>query len=280
MIEGRKNQVKKINEAFFKVSSEDVHEVDLLMGDFEKALRSFLLFLIINTIIKETDDKTGMLHELQRNCRPGMVVSFRKLVKREKNNGNYKKGSGTGGDFINELTELEVEDFDEVTSGIDFSRIEAITGLNEVEIRKKFLLLLEKAKKFRDKNYYGRIVEMNEKIELHKDRDERKREKIFEKDERIGEISLKMRVFRDRFQFEPKLMRDCLNEMAEIINLYHKIFWWLGVDLCIKPKKEFRKYIKDWFLMFSAEVAEVKVESMIISLKKELKQSLDLCLWG
>lgn len=296
------NKIEKMNRIYFEQVGSSKYQYDLILDDFRNALHSFLIYLVVDMVLcemaeeniykqEEWDGKIRSaigingnylqeLREFRRVIMLGVIVDLRKLTKAEKTTKNVNSiGSGTIGDFINDLANLEEQDLASMMNGKIIS--EMVDEEEEQNIKRNFEKAIRMAKKIRSKNYYLLLVKENEGIGLHKDRVPEKRRIV---DERIirdsGCIPCRIKTYADRIKIDVETVEECFNEIAEVIQTYYDALWWCNIIPYTHRKVfDYPEYIRGCFKIFRKEIDEKTIDSIIENGKNKLGRAIDLC-WG
>lgn len=292
------NEITRINKAHFgKDGAPKNIERDFLLDDFQTALANMIQRDILNAIMIEADKKfstsrTGYRCEAKTtffgNFDPdnfliildfrdtfdiGLLANLRKLIKPESRTNRENPGACTGGDFIEDMSNLKLSD---VKNYYRKYHTFQITNAEE-----KYDNLKKSVKLFKDKGYNNRLIKENEGVALHKDRMPDKRE-IVRKEESVdfmnSEFKSAKTVTRRIFSIDQVLVTDCLNNLADVISSYFQ----LVPDAYSWPRTLYpslKRYVQGLYDVFSQSIPEEDKNREYEAILRNLKPSLELIKW-
>jgi len=306
------NKVAVLNDVYFGSDKSK----NYIKHDFRRALEGFIqrevvLHVMIESSKKRHDtqentddnghvvsvahgdfdpDNAGFLYSIFKNHELGSMLDLRLLLTNQE--------SGAGGSFVNDLMELELDDFidyylnkkpdsivipsflswqfmksrhDEKMKGDEFIRF------HMEDIAKAVEQLKSKARKFNDSNYKNRIVTNYEALKFHKDRQPNKYE-INEVAETMGPLSYMKTTRKDLSKVETKLISKALNEFAELVEMYRLLAG--GIDGLYGSSWPLETYVKRTFEIFNKDVPMEVKDKVIADLEKHLSVSFKHTMWS
>lgn len=301
------SKIDKINEEYFGKDKAK----NYLANDFLTALkgiiqRSIMIYVLKecqksrsnkkesedengNKIIRRGDfdpDNTAFLLSIFSTHQKGFMIDMRMLL------GGKSKEAGSGGKFIEDLIKLSTDDFMAFYKGSGSKgkvprflvgkligskeKGEDFIDNNRTDIEKAVSELIKKAQKFRDKGYHNKIIKNYEALKFHKDRQPEKYE-VIEKIEKIGFLRINAANKRDKATVEVVKISECLNEFAEIVDLYLQLT--SDNEHFYSSVGTLEEYVKRTFAVFAKQVPDDMQQKAIKEIAKHLCKSLDVVRW-
>jgi hypothetical protein len=236
------------------------------------------------------EDNAGFLYPIIKNQELGLMIDLRLLL--------TKKEKGAGGKFIKDLPSLKPEDFINYFKFSKDNGATIIPRLLDVEfiasrkaktkqsggdfidshsqkIEQAVNEMIDKAKKFNDKNYSKLLVEEYEALKFHKDKQPEKYE-ITEKKEGLGNFTFTTTTKRDKSKIESKKITEALNDFSEIVGIYQQL---IGIANFDGSSWTLDAYIERTFALFRKEVPEEVRKDTLNDIQKYLRSPLNLMMW-
>jgi len=284
-----------ISKTYFGNTIEDVSidkTCDYLKDDLIKAMCSVIHVDILNYIMKCSGYSVA-LEDLRDLCMTGLVSNLRKMVKREraKRDGKIncftgKAGGCTGGDFIDDLCMLKIDDLNRYKKVR--LPIAIIFGNDSSDcLEKRFEELCVSAKTIRDKGYYERILKKNEGLILHKNHYPKKRTIIdcrvqncnssFNNEKAFKSI---VTTYRNDVDMDLKLIAGCLNDFSGLIDNYEKLMYEFGIEFVGSPQSNVIEYINNIIRIYGDKLQKNDIEIITDSIVKILNPTISTCGWS
>ncbi len=253
------DKIAKINDEFFGLDKSKTYIKD----DFYSALRGTIVRSILIELLIELNknrtkkqnlpdgatafgdfdpDNAGFFADIFYTYEKGWMLDFRILLggrRRKVEDSNMRtREKGSGGKFIDDLTELVTDDFmnyyiqpdrtivpnfllQKIIKENSTNTSKFITD-NYGTIDAMVALLVAKAKEFQSKGYHEKIIKDYEALELHKDNCPEKYN-IRTEDTTDFPFVNKTTIRSPKSRIAIRHITTCLNDFAEIIYIYQKL---------------------------------------------------------